>query len=285
MPLVHDLVTRLGSDLISAPVAPAGLAVEFTSVVIYDPLEEPAFHAGELVLAVGVSPASALALKLTAARPTALLLRHDGPLGQALLAEALSADVALLVVPSRCSWSSVHAIATSLPAQVPTGRSGSMTGPASGSVTGSEVISDLFSAAGALADALGAPITVEDNQSRLLAYSALQGEVDVARAATILGHQVPDTFRDHVRRLGVGKRMLTETEPFFLASSLPEINSRTVVPLRAHDEVLGSIWAVTDTPSMPAAPRLWPRRPAPSPSGWPTTGSSPISNVSSRPRR
>lgn len=240
MPSVHDLVTRLGPDLISAPVAPVDLAVEFTAVVIYDPLEEPEFESGDLVLAVGVSATSALALQLTAARPAALLLRHDGPLGQPLLAEALSTGVPLLVVPACCGWSSVHAIAASLPEPVATSQSGS--------VTGSEVISDLFSVANALADTLGAPITIEDNQSRLLAYSAWQGEADVARAATILGHQVPDAFRQQVRRLGVAKRMLTETEPFFLASTLPEVSSRTVVTLRAHDEVLGSIWAVTDVP-------------------------------------
>ena len=116
------------------------------------------------------------------------------------------------------------------------------------SLSGSEVISDLFAVANALADTLGAPITIEDNQSRLLAYSALQGDVDVARAATILGHRVPHEFRHEVRRLGVARRMLTETEPFFVASADADLSSRTVVTLRSRDEVLGSIWAVTDTP-------------------------------------
>ena len=240
MPSVHDLVTRLGPDLISTPVATVGLAVEFTSVVIYDPLEVPAFEAGDLVLAVGVSATSALALRLAAARPAALVLRHDGPLGQPLLAEALSTGVPLLVVPGSCQWSSMYAVAASLPGPVTPARADSL--------TGTEVIADLFSAANALADILDAPITIEDNQSRLLAYSARQGNADAARSATILGHQVPEAFRQEVRRLGVVKRMLTETEPFFLSSTLPDISSRTVVTLRAHDEVLGSIWAVTDTP-------------------------------------
>ena len=244
MPSVHELVARLGPELISTPIAPVGLAVEYTRVVIYDPLEAPAFRGGDLVLAVGVSAVSALALRLTAARPAALLLRHDGPLGQPLLAEALSTGVPLLVVPSSCDWSSVHAVAASLPGPVTSGSAETRADP----VTGSEVISDLFSVANTLAETLDAPITIEDNQSRLLAYSALQGDADAARAATILGHQVPEAFRQEVRRLGVVKRMLTETEPFFLASTLPEVTSRTVVPLRARDEVLGSIWAVTDTP-------------------------------------
>ena len=240
MPSVHDLTRRLGPELVTLAVAPADTAGEFTSVVIYDPLDAPAFEPGALVLAVGVSATSALALRLAAARPAALVVRHDGPLGQSLPAEALDAGVAVLVVPSRCGWSSVFAIASSLPGQV---------APVTAdSLSGSEVISDLFAVANALADTLGAPITIEDNQSRLLAYSALQGDVDVARAATILGHRVPHEFRHEVRRLGVARRMLTETEPFFVASADADISSRTVVPLREHDEVLGSIWAVTDTP-------------------------------------
>jgi DNA-binding PucR family transcriptional regulator len=240
MPSVHDLTNRLGSELVTLAVAPADTAGEFTSVVIYDPLDAPAFEPGALVLAVGVSATSALALRMAAARPAALVVRHDGPLGQSLPAEALDAGVAVLVVPSSCAWSSVFAIASSLPGQVAPVNADSL--------SGSEVISDLFAVANALADTLGAPITIEDNQSRLLAYSALQGDVDVARAATILGHRVPHEFRHEVRRLGVARRMLTETEPFFVASADADISSRTVVTLREHDEVLGSIWAVTDTP-------------------------------------
>ncbi|MCS7475719.1 PucR family transcriptional regulator [Umezawaea endophytica] len=240
MPSVRDLVTRLGPELITAPVGPSDLAVEFTSVVVHDPLDVPAFESGDLVLAVGVAAASPLALRLAAAGPAALLLRHDGPLGQALLAEALSAGVALLVVPSGCNWSHLHSIAASLPGRMPPVRADS--------VSGSELISDLFVVANALADALCAPVTIEDNQSRLLAYSALHEVADVARSATILGHRVPDAFLKQVRRLGVVKRLLTETEPFFLVSTTPGISSRTVVPLRAHGELLGSIWAVTDTP-------------------------------------
>ena len=240
VPSVHDLASRLGPELATLAVAPADTAGEFTSVVIYDPLDAPAFEPGALVLAVGVSAASALALRLAAARPAALVVRHDGPLGQSLPAEALDAGVAVLVVPSSCGWSSVFAIASSLPGQVAPVNADSL--------SGSEVISDLFAVANALADTLGAPITIEDNQSRLLAYSALQGDVDVARAATILGHRVPHEFRHEVRRLGVARRMLTETEPFFITSSDADISSRTVATLREHDEVLGSIWAVTPTP-------------------------------------
>ncbi|GLY42895.1 PucR family transcriptional regulator [Amycolatopsis sp. NBRC 101858] len=240
MASVHELMTQLGLDLITAPVVPADLAVEFTNVVIYDSLEIPEFGDDDLVLAVGVSATSPLALRLAAARPAALLLRHDGPLEQRLQAEALNAGVILLVVPNSCGWSHLHTIAASLPGVVPLDHVDS--------ATGSEVISDLFAVANALADTLDAPITIEDNQSRLLAYSALQGTADIARSATILGHQVPDEFRQEVRRLGVSKRILTATEPFFLSSTMAGITSRTVVTLRAHGEVLGSIWAVTATP-------------------------------------
>ena len=96
MPSVHDLATRLGTDVVTVPVVPDSLDVEFTSVVIYDPLEQPEFGQDDLVLAVGVTATSVLAHQLTAARPAALLLRHDGPLRQSLIAEAIGAGVALL---------------------------------------------------------------------------------------------------------------------------------------------------------------------------------------------
>lgn len=240
MPLLDDLVARLGPELVNVAVAPPDPGAKFDAVVVYDPLDAPEFDADALVLAVGVSASSAFALRLAAARPAALVLRHDGPVGQPLLAEALAAGVALLLVPPTCSWASVHSIASSLPTQAPP--------TLAESATGTEVISDLFAVSNALAASLGAPITIEDNQSRLLAYSALQGDVDVARAATILGHRVPDSFRQEVRRTGVAKRMLTETEPFFLDSSALDIPSRTVVMLRERDEILGSIWVVTNEP-------------------------------------
>ena len=55
MPSVHDLTRRLGPELVTLAVAPADPVGEFTSVVIYDPLDAPAFEPGALVLAVGVS--------------------------------------------------------------------------------------------------------------------------------------------------------------------------------------------------------------------------------------
>ncbi|WP_307135496.1 PucR family transcriptional regulator [Streptomyces aurantiacus] len=233
-------MNRLGPDLVTLAVGPADDVGDYTSLVIYDPMNVPAFDAGALVLAVGVSAESALALRLAAARPAALVVRHDGPVGQPFLTEALDAGVALLVVPTSCDWASVFATASSLPGHVP---------PFAADPTSeSEVVSDLFTVANALAETLDAPVTIEDNQSRLLAYSAFQGDVDVARAATILGHRVPNSFRHEVRRRGVAKRMLTETEPFFIATTDTDINPRTVVTLRVQDEVIGSIWAVTDTP-------------------------------------
>jgi DNA-binding PucR family transcriptional regulator len=240
VPSIHELTSRLTSEVVTVAVLPPDITSGFDSVVVYDPLESPAFEPGDLVLAVGVSATSALALQLVAARPAAVVMRHDGPPGQPLLAEALEAGVALLLVASHCSWSSVCAIATSLPAP--------MVRVHADSLAGSEVISELFAVANALAENLDAPITIEDNQSRLLAYSAQQGEVDVARAATILGHRVPHAYRNEVRRSGVTKRLLTETEPFFLPTTIPSISARTVVTLREHDEVLGSVWAVTETP-------------------------------------
>jgi hypothetical protein len=82
----------------------------------------------------------------------------------------------------------------------------------------------------------------------VLAFSASQEGADAARAATILGHRVPETYRNEVRRLGALKRLMTETDPIYVKTDLPNVSPRVVIALRAGGEVLGSMWAVSEEP-------------------------------------
>src|SRR4051794_41568452 len=54
---------------------------------------------------------------------------------------------------------------------------------------------DLFALADSLADALGSTVTIEDQLSRVLAYSSLQHGADQVRLDTILGRRVPGPGR------------------------------------------------------------------------------------------
>lgn len=240
MTTLEQVVSALGPEVIRAPVTPGGLDAPFERSVIYDALQTPAFEATDLVLMVGVPADSALALRSVRAGAAALLFRHDGPLDDRLVSEAMACGVAVLAVPQSCPWSAIHEIVLSLPSD--------LRFPATASLAGTELTEELFVLANAVAETVEAPVTIEDNQSRLLAYSARHDGVDEARSATILGHRVPDAFRSEVRRLGIAKRLLTETEPFHVVSQLPQIRSRMIVPIRARNEVLGSVWALADEP-------------------------------------
>lgn len=240
MPSLQNLVDVLGPHLLEVPAAPKGLEVSYTRLLIYDVLEDPEVRSQDLVLGVGLAADAALSLRVLRAQPAALLLRHDGRVSQGLVTEAESNGAAVLIAPAVASWSQLHDIALSLaePKEA----------LLEYSAPGSQIVEDLFSFASVIAESVEAPVTIEDTQSRLLAYSAKHEGADEARSATILGHRVPDSFRREVRRLGIAKRLLTETEPFFVASPIDGIRSRTVVALRARGEVLGSIWAMTEKP-------------------------------------
>ncbi|WP_416952390.1 PucR family transcriptional regulator [Nocardioides sp. T5] len=118
-----------------------------------------------------------------------------------------------------------------------------------------DVYSDLFELADELSSVLGAPVTIEDATSRVLAYSSGQDDVDEARRSTIVGRQVPREVRSHFRALGVFRRLASTDEPFLVPGTDAGVLARYVVPVRAGGEWLGSIWAVVDQPVPPEKQR------------------------------
>ena len=238
-----EFVGLLGEQAATLACAPRGFGHGFTHTVIYDPLDQDPGFPGGLVLGVGLTAESATAIAAMRPAPSVLLIRASSPPSAAAVGAATDAGIALLVVSPDISWTSLAELAATVtssdeePAALdPTERAAS------------ELIEELFALANAVADLVGAPITIEDNESRLLAYSPLDEGADEARSATILGHRVPAAFRRELRSAGVSKRVLTETKPFYLATDLPGIKPRVVVALRAHNEVLGSMWAMTPGP-------------------------------------
>ncbi len=238
MATLLDLATRLGPDVLGVAVAPAGLDVPFRCAELHDARDTRPYPPGLLLLGTGLIDVSTV-LQRAGERPAALVVATATALPGEALAEAASAGVAVLTVPADTSWIRLAELVQALvddgwPAGAGAGRGSS------------ELVQELFDIAGAVASRVQAPITIEDTQSRLLAYSAQDDDVDAARAATILGHRVPDAYRSEVRRLGITKRLLHETDPVYLAPALPGISPRMVVALRARGQVLGSMWAVTD---------------------------------------
>lgn len=111
------------------------------------------------------------------------------------------------------------------------------------------VADDLFEVANSLAGLLDAPVTIEDRDTIVMAYSGSGQSVDEARIETILGRQVPVRLRDAIRAAGVFEQLERSDE--VIVVDLPEVGlrPRAVVAVRDQGVLVGSIWA-----AVPAEP-------------------------------
>ncbi len=103
--------------------------------------------------------------------------------------------------------------------------------------------SDLFEVANSLARLLGAPVTIEDRDTIVMAYSGGDQAVDDARIETILSRQVPVRMREAIRSAGVFAELERSDE--VIVVDLPEVGlrPRAVVAVRDEGVLVGSIWA------------------------------------------
>lgn len=102
---------------------------------------------------------------------------------------------------------------------------------------------DLFDLATSLAGLLRAPVTIEDRDTIVIAYSGGDQDVDQARISTILGRQVPVHYREAIAATGVFEKLRTSDD--VITVDLPEEHmvARAVVAVRDDGQLVGSIWA------------------------------------------
>ena len=196
-----------------------------------------------MVLGVGVDPASPAAIALigaaAASQAAAVLFKTGAPIPDLLVAAADRAGVAMLAVTSEITRAQLHVL-------LRTAIASTREPEAAGSVP----LGDLFALANAVAAMVGGPTTIEDPQSRVLAYSG-QHEIDEARRQTILGRRVPDEWIELLRERGVFKRLWSSTDVIVVDDLVADgsVRPRIAIAVRAGDEILGSIWvAEGDTP-------------------------------------
>jgi PucR C-terminal helix-turn-helix domain/GGDEF-like domain len=174
---------------------------------------------------------NSLALKLTS---------HDHG---AVVPEAERLGLSVLEIDSAASWTQVVSLLRSITDAAASGDDGEQLG---GVAAG-----DLFAVANAVAALVDAPVTIEDPQSRVIAYSGGQEEADDARMATILGRRIPQAYADKFRSEGIFLRLHRETAPIYLDDIGVDVLPRLAVAVRAGDEVLGSMWAAVRTRPSP----------------------------------
>lgn len=237
-PALSRLAGELGPAVVRVIAAPRGLDVEVGGAWIYDPAGGADAEAADLVLAVrvphGGDEAIDVVARAAAASAAAVVFKFDGEATAALTRAARTEGIALLAAASEVTWGQLHRLIDTVLAAA---------GPLPGEAEERLPAGDLFALANAIAAMVGGPVTIEDRQSRLLAYSSQDEPVDEARRQTILGRRVPDWDLRRLEADGVFEQLwashgVIRHEP----SAQFDIAPRLAVAVRAGEEILGSIW-------------------------------------------
>ncbi|NEB79286.1 PucR family transcriptional regulator, partial [Streptomyces sp. SID14478] len=154
----------------------------------------------------------------------------------AVRAAVAAAGIPVLGLMAGASWAQVAALLRSMLAV-----DGLVGEPAEEPLAG-----DLFALANAVSALLDGPVTVEDRDGRVLAFSSRQDEGDDARIATILDRQVPAENLRVLEERGAFRSLYRSEEPLFLEGIAQK--PRVAIAVRAGGEILGSLWVVVKGP-------------------------------------
>ncbi|MFE7111324.1 PucR family transcriptional regulator [Streptomyces sp. NPDC057575] len=262
-PSLEQILGLIDPGMLDVVVAPRGTGVQVTDVVLLDPGEEREDEggaecedgdperlddawaaAGPVLLAVGVEVASPEAVDVLCAADragaAAVVMRRGARGPRAALLEAAGRGrTALLARRPGQGWTEVFGrLRTALVHSAPAGAAG-------GAGVGALRLGDLSGLANTVADLVGGAITIEDPQSRVLAYSRLDHEPDPMRRLTILGQEVPRWRVVELRESGFFQA-LWSTEDVVRLPADARYAERLAIAVRHGPEVLGSIWAAAD---------------------------------------
>lgn len=247
-PTIERLVSDLGGGVVDVLAAPQGLGITLSRTVIHDPVDPFEVEAGDVVLGVGVPDEGAVDLieRAAACSAAAVLLKLRSSAGrERVVAASEEGGVALIAVAPEITWAQLHALVrTSIVSA----------GQGSSDMIGfGTPVGDLFALANAVAAMVGGPTTIEDPQSRVLAYSSDDQSIDEGRRQTILGRQVPEPYVQHLQERGVFRQLWGSEEVLRIDDITgpdgSRVRPRLAVAVRAGQEILGSIWvAEGDTP-------------------------------------
>ncbi len=212
--------------------------LELHSVAVHDPIR-PHAATGDVFLAVGATDLAHTLTLAADARATVIVTRTTEPLGEHVRHSLEDSGSALLTVDPSVSWSQIASVVYGLVLEGRETESGR--GP-----------SDLFALADTISASVDGPVTIEDQLSRVMAYSTAPHNTDPVRSDTILGRRIPEHMRRFFERQGVFAHLATSDAPLHIPPS-PEygLHGRTVSAVRAGRELLGSVWVSCPEPLPP----------------------------------
>ncbi|WP_046174896.1 PucR family transcriptional regulator [Domibacillus indicus] len=95
-----------------------------------------------------------------------------------------------------------------------------------------------------ISEALLCPITIEDANHQIIAYSRHEGEIDPVRIATIMRRRVPEHVINSLWKSGAIPTLFETDEPVTIpAIDQVALGERVAISVRKQDKVIGFIWA------------------------------------------
>lgn len=250
VPTLASLLTTGAGEALELVRAPRGTRVPVRGVGVFDSGETFAAR-GNVLVAPGVDDSSDVAplVLQNAARAGAVaVVTRRGASGptRRLLEVADETATALL---TRAPWIEWTELIGMLRAGLAHG------GGPSGAEPATDVpLGDLSALARALAELVGGAVTIEDPDSRVLAFSPTEHGADPLRRLTILGQQVPRWRLAELAASGF-LRTLWSTDDVVHRPAEERFSERLAIAVRAGEEVLGSIWAAADGNPLPSGAR------------------------------
>lgn len=243
------ILEGLGTNLIDVIAGRLNGRSGVSGISIYDPFDVGLQFSGAVVLGVGTVSPEAIEELITLAveqHAVAVVLREPAKVDPEVLQSAVEANVVILGVIPGVDWSQV-ASSLSRALELPLARHGLDDGSSYLELTSTEQLSQI---ANALADLLDAPVTIEDTNSSILAFSRNQNEGDECRKTTILHREVPKIYTDQMKTDGVFTQIYGSETPVFIDSErlMGHDLSRIVIRLVSGKVIIGSIWIAVPEP-------------------------------------
>ncbi|WP_338760076.1 helix-turn-helix domain-containing protein [Nocardia vulneris] len=245
---VRRIVDDLGATLIELRAGDLDAAGLVRGTVIFEAGDDPGHVQDCLVLAVGIAGPEVIAQlvpELAAHGAAALVVRSSIPATPALDDAVRACGLPLIALRPGATWEQLTWMVRSLAVGSPSGGGPHQTVRG---VNGG----DLFALANLIGSSLNAPVTVEDRDFNVLAFSARQDEADESRIATILRRRVPAALIRELEQEGILAEIYGSSEPVHLPADTAGgrliAQQRVVVAIRAGTEVLGAIWVAVDQP-------------------------------------
>ncbi|MFE5170491.1 PucR family transcriptional regulator [Streptomyces sp. NPDC056634] len=246
---LDSILSHLGGTLLEEVAGRTDPAVVVTDVVIDERHGDDPLRPGAVLLCAGAGAGDIPAVieRAAAGNAAAVVLRGPLDLDGGARTAVENSGLVLLALTRGASWAHLVVLLRSLLA-------GSIIGGAGEELLAGFPAGDSFALANAIGALLDAPITIEDRDSQVLAFSGRQDEADRTRIQTVLGRVVPQHARHAQERAGVFKRLYASEKPIFVDTPLIEGVAglpRVAMAVRAGDRILGSIWVAVPSPLGP----------------------------------